>query len=270
MTHDPLGNPVDRRHPWNQHTIPAPQKRDFDDKYSWTMSPRWFDGTDHLAAGHRRRPAGPALGDGAGRAGRLRRLRRLHRAQRADQPAAHGAASPRSASSGRPPTDKQGGRCPTRSSATGPGRTSRPTPPACALHFVEQALAEVRAGNTQDVEEVHGAGRGVSCGFTEAVRGVLSPPHGDPRAARSRTTTRTRRRRGTAASATATARPARTRTPCRTRRSSRRTRQDQFKGIDIMRAVRSFDPCLPCGVHMYLGDGKPIHKMHSPATLNVI
>ena len=49
VTNDPLGNPVDRRHPWNQHTIPKPQKRDFDDKYSWVMSPRWFDGTDHLA-----------------------------------------------------------------------------------------------------------------------------------------------------------------------------------------------------------------------------
>ena len=49
VKHDPLGNPVDMRHPWNQHTIPAPQKRDFDDKYSWTMSPRWFDGKDHLA-----------------------------------------------------------------------------------------------------------------------------------------------------------------------------------------------------------------------------
>ena len=30
---------------------------------------------------------------------------------------------------------------------------------------------------------------------------------------------------------------------------------DNFKGIDIMRAVRSFDPCLPCGVHMYTGGG---------------
>ncbi|MDQ1643428.1 MAG: hydrogenase large subunit, partial [Actinomycetota bacterium] len=27
VTHDPLGNPVDRRHPWNQHTNPKPQKR---------------------------------------------------------------------------------------------------------------------------------------------------------------------------------------------------------------------------------------------------
>jgi hydrogenase large subunit len=49
VTKDPLGNPVDRRHPWNQTTIPAPQKRDFGGKYTWVMSPRWFDGKDHLA-----------------------------------------------------------------------------------------------------------------------------------------------------------------------------------------------------------------------------
>jgi hydrogenase large subunit len=39
---------------------------------------------------------------------------------------------------------------------------------------------------------------------------------------------------------------------------------ENFKGIDIMRAVRSFDPCLPCGVHMYLGDGKTIERIHTP------
>ena len=39
---------------------------------------------------------------------------------------------------------------------------------------------------------------------------------------------------------------------------------DNFKGIDIMRAVRSFDPCLPCGVHMYLGNGKMLDVRHSP------
>jgi hypothetical protein len=48
---DPLGNPVDQRHPWNQTTIPRPQKRDFNGKYTWVMSPRWFDKRtgDHLA-----------------------------------------------------------------------------------------------------------------------------------------------------------------------------------------------------------------------------
>ena len=72
VTHDPLGNPVDRRHPWNQHTNPHPQKRDLDDKYSWVMSPRWYDGQGPPGARHRRRPARPAVVDGAVRAGRHR------------------------------------------------------------------------------------------------------------------------------------------------------------------------------------------------------
>src|ERR671929_169087 len=49
---DPLGNPVDKLHPWNQTTIPKPQKRDLEGgNYSWVMSPRWYDERtgDHLA-----------------------------------------------------------------------------------------------------------------------------------------------------------------------------------------------------------------------------
>jgi hydrogenase large subunit len=42
---------------------------------------------------------------------------------------------------------------------------------------------------------------------------------------------------------------------------------ENFKGIDIMRAVRSFDPCLPCGVHMYLGKGKVLKRSHSPSAV---
>jgi len=43
VTHDPLGNPVDKRHPWNKTTLPKPQKRDWGDKYSWVASPRIYD-----------------------------------------------------------------------------------------------------------------------------------------------------------------------------------------------------------------------------------
>ena len=43
VTEDPLGNPVDKRHPWNKVTLPKPQKRDFADKYSWVVSPRIYD-----------------------------------------------------------------------------------------------------------------------------------------------------------------------------------------------------------------------------------
>src|ERR1700730_12395878 len=48
---DPLGNPVDKRHPWNQTTIPRPQKREIHEggKYSWVMSPRWLHQGNHLA-----------------------------------------------------------------------------------------------------------------------------------------------------------------------------------------------------------------------------
>src|SRR6476620_12661047 len=52
VTRDPLGNPVDQRHPWNQTTIPRPQKRQLEGgNYSWVMSPRWFwkRSGDHLA-----------------------------------------------------------------------------------------------------------------------------------------------------------------------------------------------------------------------------
>jgi len=31
--------------------------------------------------------------------------------------------------------------------------------------------------------------------------------------------------------------------------------------------VRSFDPCLPCGVHMTLPNGRVIEERHSPAGL---
>jgi hydrogenase large subunit len=40
---------------------------------------------------------------------------------------------------------------------------------------------------------------------------------------------------------------------------------DTIAMTDIMRTVRSFDPCLPCGVHMMLGGGKVLELRHSPA-----
>src|SRR5690606_33233400 len=44
--------PVDQRHPWNQTTVPLPQKRNLEQgPYSWVMSPRWYqkETGDHLA-----------------------------------------------------------------------------------------------------------------------------------------------------------------------------------------------------------------------------
>ncbi len=38
---DPLGNPLSPYHPWNKRTLPKPGARDWKDKYTWSTAPRW-------------------------------------------------------------------------------------------------------------------------------------------------------------------------------------------------------------------------------------
>ncbi len=38
---DPSGNPLSPYHPWNKETIPKPGKQNWKDRYSWSTSPRW-------------------------------------------------------------------------------------------------------------------------------------------------------------------------------------------------------------------------------------
>ncbi len=74
VTQDPLGNPVDKHHPWNKQTLPRPQKRDFADKYTWVVSPRMYDKrTDtHVCCDTGGGPVRAAVGDRQGRDRRLR------------------------------------------------------------------------------------------------------------------------------------------------------------------------------------------------------
>jgi hydrogenase large subunit len=256
VTKDPLGNPVDRRHPWNQHTNPQPQKRDFDGNYSWVMSPRWFDGKDHLA-----------LDTGGGPIARLWSTA-LSGLVNTDHLQATGTSVkihlPKTALKG--PVDFEW-KVPQWSNAIERDRARtyfQAYAAAAALDFIELALKDVRAGKTKTWEPFEVPDEGIGCGFTEAVRGVLShhmvikggkianyhpyPPtpwNANPR------------------DSFGTPGPyedAVQNTPIFEENS-----RENFKGIDIMRAVRSFDPCLPCGVHMYLGKGKVLKKMHSPS-----
>ena len=171
---DPLGNPMDRRHPWNQHTNPRPQKRDFDSNYSWVMSPRWFDGTDHLA-----------LDTGGGP---LARLWSTALAGLVD--IGYVKATGNSVQINLPKTALKGPvelewKVPQYGSNTLERNRARTYfqayAAACALHFAEKALVEIRAGRTKTWEKFDVPDEGIGCGFTEAVRGVLEPPHGDSR-----------------------------------------------------------------------------------------
>jgi hydrogenase large subunit len=252
---DPLGNKIDQRHPWNQTTIPRPQKRDFDDKYSWTMSPRWFDGKDHLA-----------LDTGGGP---LARFWATALAGLVD--IGYVKATGRSVKMYLPKTATKPEaefewKIPKWSNAL--ERTRARTyfqvyACAAAYHFVEKALAELHGGRTKTWNEFTVPEEAISCGFHEAVRGVLSHHvvirdgkianyHPYPPTPWNGSVRDTYGTPGPYEDAVQN-------TPI-----FEENGPDTFKGIDIMRAVRSFDPCLPCGVHMYLGNGKVIETHHSP------
>jgi hydrogenase large subunit len=254
---DPLGNQVDRRHPWNQTTNPHPQKRDMDGgKYSWVMSPRWFDGKDHLA-----------LDTGGGP---LARLWAVALASLVD--IGYVKATGHSVQINLPKTALKGPvqlewKIPQHGSNTIERDRARTYfqayAAACALHFCEKALAEIRAGRTKTWEKFEVPDEAIGCGFTEAVRGVLShhmvirdgkianyhpyPP--TPWNASPRDSFGT---------------PGPYEDAVQGQPIFEENSRDNFKGIDVMRTVRSFDPCLPCGVHMYLGKGKTLERLHSP------
>ena len=134
--------------PRNQHTNPRPQKRDLDGKYSWVMSPRWFDGHRPSSAGHRRRPHRPTLGHGARRPGRRGRLREGDRPTACRSTCRRPHSSPRSASSGRPCIWFEHHR-----TWAGPGPTSRRTrlPARCTSrrkHWRRSAPVAPRPGKS--------------------------------------------------------------------------------------------------------------------------
>ncbi len=261
---DPLGNPVDARHPWNQHTIPKPQRRDFDNNYSWVMSPRWNDGSEDLA-----------LDTGGGP---IARLWSTALSGLVDfefiKATGHSVQIhlPRTVTKGpktfewNTPHDKQGQPLSNAIERNRARTYFQAYAAACALHFVEKGLAEVRAGRTATWSPFKVPQEAISVGFTEAVRGVLShhmviqngkianyhpyPP--TPWNASVRDTNGT---------------PGPYEDAVQNTPIFEENSRETFKGIDIMRAVRSFDPCLPCGVHMYLGDGKELNRQHTPHAL---
>jgi hydrogenase large subunit len=258
VRNDPLGNPVDQRHPWNQTTIPKPQKRNLEDgPYSWVMSPRWFD---------KRTGAFLPLDTGGGP---LARLWATALANMVDTPyvKATGAGVkiqlPRTESSGETELEWK---IPKWANTLERDRARAyfiAYAAGMALHYVEQALARIRGGDVKMFQDFDVPKEAIGCGFHEAVRGVLShhmvieggkianyhpyPPtpwNASPRDHMGQ--------------------PGPYEDAVQGLPIFEENGPENFKGIDIMRTVRSFDPCLPCGVHMYVGDGKVIEQLHSP------
>jgi hydrogenase large subunit len=258
VKNDPLGNPVDQRHPWNQTTIPKPQKRDFNGNYTWVMSPRWYDERtrDYLAletgGGPIARLWSTALANlvDIGYVKATGTSVQINLPKTAMLPEAH--FEWKIPAFGVNTIERNRARTYFQAYAA-----------ACALYFAERALADLHAGRTKTWAEFKVPEESIGCGFHEAVRGVLShhvviregkianyhpyPPtpwNANPRDVY-----------GT---------PGPYEDAVQNTPIFEENGPDKFKGIDIMRTVRSFDPCLPCGVHMYVGDGKVIEQRHSP------
>jgi hydrogenase large subunit len=257
VTHDPLGNPVDRRHPWNQTTLPKPQKRDLDGgNYSWVVSPRWYDQRtgDHLPLDTGGGPLARLWSTALAGLVNTPYVRSTGHSVRIDLPKTPG--MPEMNLEWRPPAlsntiERDRARVYFIAYAA-----------AMALYFVDRALGEVRSGITKVFTDFDVPDEAIGVGFHEAVRGVLShhlvirdgkianyqpyPPtpwNASPRDPY-----------GT---------PGPYEDAVQGQPIFEENDRDNFKGIDIMRTVRSFDPCLPCGVHMYLGEGRTIKKVHS-------
>jgi hydrogenase large subunit len=257
VTHDPLGNPVDKRHPWNQTTTPKPQKRDFNGNYSWVMSPRWYDKRtgDYLA-----------LDTGGGPIARLWATALAGLVDIGYVKATGQSVKITLPKTALLPEVEFEWKIPKWSNAIERDRARtyfQAYAAACALYFAEQALKEVYAGHTRTWSEFTVPDEAIGCGFHEAVRGVLShhvvirdkkianyhpyPPtpwNANPRDIY-----------GT---------PGPYEDAVQDTPIFEENGPETFKGIDIMRTVRSFDPCLPCGVHMYHGGGKLLEVRHSP------
>jgi len=254
---DPLGNKIDRRHPWNQTTIPRPQKRDFNGNYTWVMSPRWLDQRtgDHLA-----------LDTGGGPIARLWSTALSGLVDIGYVKATGHSVQINLPKTAALPEVQFEWKIPKWSNAIERDRARsyfQAYAAATALHFVEKALEELYAGRTKTWADFSVPEEAIGCGFHEAVRGVLShhvvirdgkianyhpyPPtpwNANPRDIY-----------GT---------PGPYEDAVQNTPIFEENGPDKFKGIDIMRAVRSFDPCLPCGVHMYHGKDKLLEVHHSP------
>jgi len=255
---DPLGNPVDARHPWNQTPLPHPQKRDFTGKYTWVMSPRWYDKQSgkHLA-----------LDTGGGPLARFWATALAGLVDIGYVKATGTSVKMVLPKTALLPEVELEWKIPKWSNAIERDRARtyfQAYAAACAIYFCERAMAELHKGNTATWTDFKVPQDAIGCGFHEAVRGVLShhvvirngrianyhpyPP--TPWNASPRDNFGTL---GPYEDAVKN-------TPI-----FEENGPGKFKGIDIMRAVRSFDPCLPCGVHMYLGEGKELVVRHSPA-----
>jgi len=242
MKTDPAGNPISPNHMWNKRTIPKPVGRSWREKYSWATSPRW----DRTVM----------------ESGCYSRLWNTALAQKLPendfiQATGHSLKMLLPKSTTLPEMEFEW-KIPETLNAIERNRARAYCMPwmcLIAMANVLKAFELLRAGQTKTATpfEVPKKGTQVGVGFWEAGRGylthhiiiengkianyqILTPstwnaspvdPFGNPGAYEQAVLN----------------------SPILEQFST----PEEFKGIDIQRAIRSFDPCMPCTTHIYAG-----------------
>lgn len=245
MKTDPLGSPLSPNHPWNKETKPKPVGKSFKEKYSWATTPLW-DRTIMEAGAYTRiwvtalakkQPENPYI-EATGKSLKIR------------------------VPKGELPEMELEWKIPPTLNAFERNRARAYCMPwmcMIAMENLTKAFDLIKKGKTKAYTpfEVPKSGRQVGVGFWEAGRGylthhtiiedgkiknyqILTPstwnacptdPFGKPGAYEEAVLN----------------------TPLLEEFS----KPEDFKGIDIQRAIRSFDPCMPCTTHIYTGVGMP-------------
>jgi hydrogenase large subunit len=236
---DPLGGPLSPYHPWNKQTIPRPEPRSWKERYSWSTAPRWD--REVMESGPLARHWITAV------AGKVQtEFIESH-------PAGLNIHLPR----GQQPALTLNWKIPAFPNALERNRARAYHLSYCCMVAYTNLLKGfeyLRLGHTQMAAPFTIPEEGLGVGFWEAGRGALmhyahiqegklsnyqiltpstwmaSPhdPFGQP---------------GPYEAAALN-------TPILEEVND----PADFKGIDILRSIRSFDPCMPCAAHMMVGD----------------
>jgi hydrogenase large subunit len=246
---DPSGNPISPHHPWNKTTLPRPTGKNFKEKYTWDTAPRWDRqvvetgtyGRMWTTALARLTPDNPFLeATGTG----LRMVMPRHEL----------------------PEMELNWKIPRTLNALERNRArayAMAFTAAIGMNNLLKAFEYWRGGETR-VHTPHKVPRDerVSVGFWEAGRGwLVHHLHMDKgRILNYQITT----------PSTLNASP---RDPFGNRGPYEEAivgtpilesvPDDEVKGIDVLRSIRSFDPCMPCTTHMDTGKGVIVREVNS-------
>jgi hydrogenase large subunit len=241
---DPRGAPLSPFHPWNKQTIPAPSRRSWKERYTWGTAPRWD--REPMESGPLARQWITAV------AGKLSNefIRAVPGGLEIDLP------------KGQTPAVTLTWRIPERPNALERNRARAyhvAYSGMVAYTFLLKAFEYLRLGKTAMARPYAVPAEALGAGFWEAGRGILTHHVvlAGGRIANYQIVT----------PSTWMAAP---RDPFgapgpyeeavqNTPLLEEFERPEDFTGIDILRTIRSFDPCMPCTVHLYAGE-RVLHR----------